>query len=617
MLRFSLAFGLVLVAAISGPDPALATPFVHMQIDSGMVGEYVSLAYDADNDPHVAYYDAGRGQLKYAVRRGGVWQIEFVDFGEFAGQGCDLAVDSDGDPHISYQIGISADCRYATRTGGGPWTIETVDGAGIVGPTTSIDLDENDVPHVAYGKDGDLHVAARSGGVWTAVGGNVLTTTVEEVELNVSFLGAHFVSLIDDDVPRLNVVRLGGGGYTFPEPVDAIHPTSTIDPSGAIHMAYVELGGIDSLRYASYDGSNWSAPELVFSSSSTIFSASIAVDEDGTPRIAGTAGDKTFYAVRGGFNWTVEFVENVDFQSSYSSLALDNQGNPAIAFHGGALGNLRFLDSSVHVVAPAGGETWFVGSRRTFVWTGVGEVNVLLSTDGGATFETIKSELIANRWTFTVPNAPTRFARMRVLRTFPYSDDVSDSLFTIEADIDLLNLAARWDVPGVVLSWRTDPGPAELAGYRIDRARGGGWVTVESLTREIEFVDPDGRSEDRYRLYGVNGLGMERLLGETVVPARRPLTAWPLPYHGGDMTVRFLTGVVAEGTAVPVDVSLFDLSGRRVRTLAGAASSEGPATVQWDGTDDHGRTVPGGIYFLRAVAGSGAPAVLKVAVLAR
>jgi flagellar hook assembly protein FlgD len=41
-------------------------------------------------------------------------------------------------------------------------------------------------------------------------------------------------------------------------------------------------------------------------------------------------------------------------------------------------------------------------------------------------------------------------------------------------------------------------------------------------------------------------------------------------------------------------VRVFDLSGRAVRTL------EGAPVLTWDGSDDAGRALPGGVYWVRA-----------------
>lgn len=58
----------------------------------------------------------------------------------------------------------------------------------------------------------------------------------------------------------------------------------------------------------------------------------------------------------------------------------------------------------------------------------------------------------------------------------------------------------------------------------------------------------------------------------------------------------------AAKTDRPVDAALFDVTGRRVRTLQLHRPSGGLHEVVWDGRDDRGRSVPSGVYILRVAA---------------
>ena len=60
--------------------------------------------------------------------------------------------------------------------------------------------------------------------------------------------------------------------------------------------------------------------------------------------------------------------------------------------------------------------------------------------------------------------------------------------------------------------------------------------------------------------------------------------------------------------ARPGDVSLelFDIAGRRVRTLARGVLAPGPHTTVWDGRDGAGHAVGAGVYFVRLVTPAGA-----------
>jgi hypothetical protein len=70
---------------------------------------------------------------------------------------------------------------------------------------------------------------------------------------------------------------------------------------------------------------------------------------------------------------------------------------------------------------------------------------------------------------------------------------------------------------------------------------------------------------------------------------------WPNPVAQGTQLSFNL------GAAQPVELSLYDLAGRHVRTLLTGAFAAGPHAVAWDGTDDTGRRVAAGAYIWRLV----------------
>jgi photosystem II stability/assembly factor-like uncharacterized protein len=63
--------------------------------------------------------------------------------------------------------------------------------------------------------------------------------------------------------------------------------------------------------------------------------------------------------------------------------------------------------------------------------------------------------------------------------------------------------------------------------------------------------------------------------------------------------------------ATSLDVAIYDAGGRRVRALASGSRAAGRQALTWDGTDDRGRTVAPGVFFVRANAG-GAIATRRV-----
>jgi FlgD Ig-like domain len=56
--------------------------------------------------------------------------------------------------------------------------------------------------------------------------------------------------------------------------------------------------------------------------------------------------------------------------------------------------------------------------------------------------------------------------------------------------------------------------------------------------------------------------------------------------------------------AANVEIAVFDVTGRRVRTLVEGVLPAGQHSVTWDGHDDRGATATSGIYFCRMSAGS-------------
>ena len=59
------------------------------------------------------------------------------------------------------------------------------------------------------------------------------------------------------------------------------------------------------------------------------------------------------------------------------------------------------------------------------------------------------------------------------------------------------------------------------------------------------------------------------------------------------------------GTGEAVDIGIFDLAGRKIRTLVKGFQTPGRYEVIWDGASDEGGHVNNGVYFVRSlVAGT-------------
>jgi hypothetical protein len=88
-------------------------------IEAGNQAWSNSLVLDANDNPHISYFEYGH--LKYAVWTGSGWNIETVD--PNGGFDCSLALDSSGNPCISY-IDFQSAVKYASLNSSQTSTIE-------------------------------------------------------------------------------------------------------------------------------------------------------------------------------------------------------------------------------------------------------------------------------------------------------------------------------------------------------------------------------------------------------------------------------------------------------------------------------------------------------------
>ncbi len=349
-------------------------------------------------------------------------------------------------------------------------------------------------------------------------------------------------------------------------------------------------------------------------------STSLVLDALGSPHISywdATKGDLKYASKSGGL-WTLEAVDETGNVGSYTSLALDAQGNPRITYLDNANFDLKYASAAIELSDPAPGAVWPVGASRTITWDGTGRVDLSLSTDGGNSWELQQPRLTEGEYRLLVPHTPSRFAMYKIERAVPYSVALT-GLFTIETSVSLLSFAVQISPTGAGadLFWASDPGPADLAGYRLERSdpvSSSGFRTLVSLTRETTYRDATGAAGSRYRLFAVNGLGEELLLGEASLLPNRPLAAWPMPYRKGPLTVSFASYGGLGGGVDRVQVHLHDVAGRLISTLADGDYPAGNHQVTWDGIADDGESVAAGLYFVK-VNTAGRTNSLKLVVL--
>ncbi|MBN2201588.1 T9SS type A sorting domain-containing protein [bacterium] len=162
-------------------------------------------------------------------------------------------------------------------------------------------------------------------------------------------------------------------------------------------------------------------------------------------------------------------------------------------------------------------------------------------------------------------------------------------------------------------SWKNPSlfGVARLGAMATDPVQGNGvhgTVTFSDGTPvssvQVELVNVDNVSE----IYGsmTNSSGYYSIsMPQTGVRdngRRRPEgfslgQNYPNPFNPSTV-IRY--GIPASG---PVRMEVFDILGRKVRTILNGYENEGMGQAVWDGTDDRGNAVPAGVYLYSLIAG--------------
>ena len=76
-----------------------------------------------------------------------------------------------------------------------------------------------------------------------------------------------------------------------------------------------------------------------------------------------------------------------------------------------------------------------------------------------------------------------------------------------------------------------------------------------------------------------------------------------------------MSGVRAQSRLAEVDLTIYDVAGRRVRRLYEGTGGDEPHTILWDGHGEGGLQVASGVYFARLRVGSDPVKLQRVVVI--
>jgi len=304
-----------------------------------------SLAYDPSGNPAISYYSHWLNpHLKLARRAESGWTSEVVDPADGVGTHSSLAFDSAGNPAIGYYDWVNADLKFAWWNGAA-WQIQRVDTQGYVGTFTSLAFDQNGNPAISY-TDATNWALNLARGTWNQHTGSWdwETETIPDYEPVIGFTSLAFRS--QDTIPfaYMSYTVESGGFALGMEPPETNPDAYALGSESATH----------GLRFAYQRADGWHVD--IVDDSGDFEWTSLAFDADGDPAIAYydyTDGDLKFVYdgvyddSLGRYLWQYETVDTEGDVGAWASLAIDSTGKPGAAYYEHVddyTGNLKFAE---------------------------------------------------------------------------------------------------------------------------------------------------------------------------------------------------------------------------------------------------------------------------------
>ena len=326
------AIAILIVVAPTIPIPSKGSPvseWVFETVDStGQTGGCPSMAFDALNHIHIAYWRTDVPSIKYAYNNGSSWAIEVVN--STWRPSCmvtSLALNSSGAPGIAYTDGL---VLYYSFKEGGVWKTEQVD----TGPLFlgSLVMNGTDVPMAAYWTNGGaVKYAYRDAGVWRN----------EVVDRSPDFAGVR-MKIGPDGTIRIiylnttsrsfeHALRLSGSWEkTEWHPGGNVGaPDLAFDSTGGLWLAFSEnVAGYNFLRLGKPSNITWEEVDTGIPGENP----ALLLDSHDWPRLAYISRSGLWYLRWQNSTWSSELVNASPGMSWDFSFSLDHD-IPHLAYH--------------------------------------------------------------------------------------------------------------------------------------------------------------------------------------------------------------------------------------------------------------------------------------------
>jgi len=287
-----------------------------------------------------------------------------------------LAFEPDGTPYVAYQDGGNGGKATVMNYSADPWAVAGSAGFSVgIASSASLAFAPDGTPYVAYGGDdyniSSVAVMMFDGNDWIPVGSASLPVDpVGYTSLAIAPDGVPHVAYADYSLAsggKVTVLKfsdgawgtVGNAGFTA---FDAAFVSLAIAPDGTLYVAYQDGGNAAKATVMKYSGGVWNLVGNAGFSASAANSTSLAISPNGTPYVAfrddGNSSGATVMQYSAGV-WTN--VGSAGFSAGgadFTSLAIAPDGVPYVVYQDWANGYkatvMKYSAGSWSVVAGAG-----------------------------------------------------------------------------------------------------------------------------------------------------------------------------------------------------------------------------------------------------------------------
>jgi len=273
---------------------------------------------------------------------------------------------------------------------------------------------------------------------------------------------------------------------------------------------------------------------------------------------------------------------------------------------------LSFASSGAELINGYGGLVYTIYRQGAGAsWDSVAVVPAVL----GVASHTLTVPTVQDSTLWAGPQYSVFKVRAWGVPTAGFTDSAVDSAYSVDdlAPAPPMGVGIAYGAtPLNSVRWTAGP-DADVIMYRLHRGLVAGFpvsaaTTIDSVAADslpMAWIDQQhGDHLVHYAVTAVDTAGNESLPQHAViisaVPPMLAPTRWvlgsasPNPFNP---VTKISWGAPAGGG--PVVVAVYDLAGRKVRTLLSGTVAAGPHEVTWDGTDASGRAVSSGVYLCR------------------